>query len=68
MLERPPIIDKAVDFPALHGQYEMLNVDSTTSITHPLDPNNTKIPVFGISRLRFETAVTSPFEVNLEVL
>jgi len=32
--------------------------------THPFDPNNTKIPVFGMSRLRPETAFTSPFEEN----
>jgi hypothetical protein len=68
MLERPPIIDKAVDFPALHGRREMMTIDSTRGVTHPLDPNNAKMPVFGISRLKFETAVTSPLELNLEVL
>ena len=37
-------------------------------VTHPLDPSNTKIPVFRMSRFKFETAVTSPFELNLEAL
>ena len=67
MLERPPMTDKAVDLPALHG-CEIMTVDVTRGVTHPLDPNNMKMPVFGISRLRFETAVTSPFELNLELL
>jgi len=65
----PAITDSEVDLPALQGRLNVAQgIVSGVIDTHPFDPNKTKIPVLGTSRLSPETAVTLPFEENIEVL
>ena len=40
----------------------------TTERTHPFEPRRTKIPLFGISKLKSAMAVTSLLELNVDVL
>lgn len=69
MLERPARMDSVVDFPALHiyNKNQKNNKCVECVYAHPFDPSITKIPVFGISRLRFATAVTSSPPPNHDV-
>jgi hypothetical protein len=40
----------------------------TRERTYPFEPRRTKIPLFGISKLKSAMAVTSPLELNIDVL
>ena len=54
----PPKMDKTVDFPALRQDQRQCPLIYDNA--YPLGPRRTKIPNFGISRVRSAIAVTSP--------
>ena len=45
-----------------------LGVQETSERTHPFEPRRTKIPLFGISKLKSAMAVTIPLELNVDGL
>jgi len=62
------MIESEVDFPALQV-ISLINIlDIVGDITNPFEPRRTKIPVFGISKLKSSTAVTAVLDENHELL